>query len=139
MLEKTVERVSPLCPVTLLANRKTFDDTHKSEWRRALRTKNAVSLLLLDIDNLAAHKESDAVLKRLAKLLKGFGRRAGDMPAHLGNGRFAVVLPGSDQRDTARMAEALRRRVEFDEIPQSSEPPPFIRQHRYCNDGPASG
>ena len=116
-LEQTVERVSPLCPITDLANRKTFEQSLNDEWRRARRSKTSVSLLFVDVDDLLQHEGTDSVLKRTAKLLKKFGRRPGDLAAHFDNGRFAVVLPGSDARNTARMAEALRRRVEFDEIP----------------------
>lgn len=124
-LSETLSRVSPLCPVTGIANRRTFDEHLDREWRRAMRERKPLSLLMCEIDHFDAYQDSygrpagDALLNRVAKLAAAVGRRAGDLPARYDGPRFALVLAGCDTRNAARMAEALRKRIEGQKIPHS--------------------
>jgi GGDEF domain-containing protein len=67
--------------MTELANRRRFDEQIDAEWRRASRTAECVSLLLLDVDNFKkyndryGHLEGDQCLRTVAGVLKRAGRR----------------------------------------------------------------
>jgi len=117
-LADTLQRVSLICPQTGLANLRSFQNTLGVEFRRALRAGQPLSLLLVDIDLYEdyARKNSsqlvDSLLKRIAKGLSTYGRRAGDLAARLDEARFALLLPGCPGRNAQRIAETFRMRVE---------------------------
>ena len=117
-LATTLERVSPVCQVTGLANRRHFDEQCESEWRRATREQKPMSLIITEIDEFEAYatnignQAADALLKRVAQSIKGFGRHSGDLAGRFEDEKLALMLPGCDARDAARMADALRKRIE---------------------------
>lgn len=121
-LATTLERVSPLDQVTGLANRRHFDANLDTEWRRAMREGSSVSIILVGLDEFEAFVETnglqsaDTLLKRVGQSIKGFGRRAGDMAGRYDETTLALLLPRCDVRNTLRMAEALRKRVEASKI-----------------------
>jgi diguanylate cyclase (GGDEF)-like protein len=125
-LAETLERISPLDQVTGLDNRRHFDQTFQAEWRRAARDSKPVSMLIADMDDYELYVETygrqsaDALLKRIGQTLKGFGRRAGDAAGRYDESRVALLLPGCDVRNAARIAEAMRKRVESQNIPHAN-------------------
>ncbi|MGQ0658613.1 MAG: diguanylate cyclase domain-containing protein [Chromatiales bacterium] len=122
-LSETLSRISPLCPVTGIANRRTFEEHLEAEWRRQRRLKKPVSLLMCEVDQFDSYSENygaqsaDALLHRIAKLAASVGRRAGDLAARYDGPRFALLLPGCDGRNAVKIAETLRKRVEHQKIP----------------------
>ncbi|MGE0373504.1 MAG: diguanylate cyclase [Gammaproteobacteria bacterium] len=124
-LSDTLERISPTCQVTGLANRRQFDQAFEGEWRRAAREHKVVSLCVVGIDDFDEYvatygrQSADALLKRLATNLRGFARRAGDTPARYQDDKLVLLLPGCDVRNANRMAEAYRKRIEAQAIPHA--------------------
>ena len=124
-LSETLSRVSPLCPVTGIPNRRSFDEHLELEWRRAMRERHSLSLMLFEIDQLDLYTETygsqsaDALVKRIAKLASSVGKRAGDLACRFSDTRFAIILPRCDSRSAARIAEAFRKRVEGQRIPHA--------------------
>ena len=124
-LAETLERISPIDQVTGLDNRRHFDQVFDAEWRRAARETKPVSLLIVDMDDYESYVENygrqsaDALLKRIGQTLKGFGRRAGDTAGRYDDSRVALLLSGCDVRNASRIAEAMRRRVEGQNIPHA--------------------
>jgi diguanylate cyclase (GGDEF)-like protein len=122
-LSETLSRVSPLCPVTGIANRRTFEEHLDAEWRRQLRAKKPLSLMMCGIDEIANYTEvygaqaSDALLHRVAKLASAVGRRPGDLAARYDGNIIAILLPDCDSRNAVRMGDALRKRIEAQKIP----------------------
>ncbi|MFO1435165.1 MAG: diguanylate cyclase [Gammaproteobacteria bacterium] len=122
-LSETLSRVSPLCPVTGIANRRTFEEHLDAEWRRQLRAKRPLSLMMCGIDEFAHYTEtygaqaSDALLHRVAKLASAVGRRPGDLAARYDGNIIAILLPDCDSRNAVRMGDALRKRIEAQKIP----------------------
>ncbi len=121
-LADTLERVSPRCQVTGLANRRHLNEQLESEWRRATREQKPVSLIIVEIDEFEeyveayGHQSADSLLKRIGQAVKGFGRRSGDLAGRYEDEKLALLLPGSDARNAARMSEALRKRIETSKI-----------------------
>ncbi len=125
-LADTLERISPMCQVTGLANRRHFDQLMDAEWRRAAREGKVVSICLFDLDDTEEYLEAygqqatDALLKRLAANLRGFARRAGDTAGRYEETKLALLLPGCDVRNASRMAEGARKRLEQQAVPHSN-------------------
>lgn len=127
-LAETLERVSPYCSVTGLLNRRTLLELLEKEWRRCLRDRRHLTLVVVTIDHYAEYvdtygnRSADAVLKRIADAIKTFGKRAGDLTARYGNDQFALLLPGADAANGQRIAEAIRARIEGQKIAHASAP-----------------
>ncbi len=124
-LAETLERVSTIDQVTGLDHRRHFEQVFDAEWRRAIRETKPVSMILIDFDDFDSYVEShgrqsaDTMLKRVAQLVRGFGRRPGDAAGRYDDTRLALLLAGCDVRNATRIAEALRKRVEAQNIPHA--------------------
>jgi diguanylate cyclase (GGDEF)-like protein len=103
-------------PLTGLLNRRSFDELLELEFERSRRSGRPLSVLLGDLDELAAVNEEhgdaagDAALELVAH---DFGRwtRRTDRAARIGGDEFAVLLPDTDERGAAILAERLRRAI----------------------------
>jgi diguanylate cyclase (GGDEF)-like protein len=108
--------------LTGLANRRCFDDTLQAEWQRALRQQQALSLLMVDVDNFKhyndayGHVGGDECLQRVAAAVAS-EMRANDLVARYGGEEFAVILPNQSLKGAAIVAERIRSRVEQLQLP----------------------
>ena len=115
---RELERVSQLDGLTGLANRRSFDGALEREWRRAVRGRDWVSLILADLDHFKAvndvggHLFGDDCLRQAATALDGAARRSSDLVARFGGEEFAILLPGTPPAAAAAVAEAARAGVE---------------------------
>ena len=109
--------------LTGLANRRRFNEVLDIEWRRALREKKPLSIILIDIDffkrynDIYGHQMGDECLKKLSLCLSGNIRRAGEFIARYGGEEFIAVLPGMEIQDSVSMADSMRGCVAGLEIP----------------------
>lgn len=84
--------------LTLIANRRRFDQYLESEWNRCLRTQSPLSLVMLDIDffkyynDTYGHLQGDEVLKITAKTLEKVVLGTPYLVARYGGEEFAIVL-----------------------------------------------
>ncbi|AFQ45437.1 diguanylate cyclase domain-containing protein [Desulfosporosinus meridiei] len=114
--------------LTGIANRRNFDQRLLQERKRAMREKNPLSLIMLDIDYFKAfndtygHLKGDDCLITVASLLVKTLRRPGDFPARYGGEEFGVVLPNTDDIGAAVIAEELRASIERANIEHISSP-----------------
>jgi diguanylate cyclase (GGDEF)-like protein len=103
--------------LTGLFNHRHFMGALEAEYKRAIRYKRSLALLLLDIDHFKnvndtyGHPCGDLVLKDLASLLKGCLRSA-DVAARYGGDEIAVILPETNRAKASQVAEKLRRQLE---------------------------
>ena len=103
--------------LTGLFNHRHFMQALEAEYKRAIRYKRSLALLLLDIDHFKnvndtyGHPCGDLVLKDLASLLKGCLRSA-DVAARYGGDEIAVILPETNRAKASEVAEKLRRQLE---------------------------
>lgn len=117
-----LERLATRDGLTGLANRRCFDETLHAEWSRAMRQKQPLSLLMVDVDNFKAYNDAhghlggDECLKRIAAAVAG-EMRANDLVARYGGEEFAVILPNQSLKGAAIVAERIRCRVEQLNLP----------------------
>ncbi len=108
-----LEELSRIDPLTGLANRRDFDDVKEMEFRRALRGRQPLSVLICDVDFFKAYNDfyghacGDKCLQDVAQLLKKAFSRAGEMVARLGGEEFAILLPGMDRNQASQAAERV--------------------------------
>lgn len=114
--------------LTGLANRRRFDEAWAEEWQRAARQGASLALVLIDVDHFKAyndhygHQAGDECLRRVAAVLAGVARRAGELVARYGGEEFVVVLPGADATTAREFAERLRMAVEAEAMPHAHSP-----------------
>jgi diguanylate cyclase (GGDEF)-like protein len=117
-----LEQLATRDGLTGLANRRCFDDTLQAEWSRALRQRQPLSLLMVDVDNFKAYNDAnghlggDECLKRIATAVSS-EMRANDLVARYGGEEFAVILPNQSLKGAASVAERIRTRVEQLQVP----------------------
>lgn len=123
----TLQQLATRDGLTGLANRRCFDDTLHAEWARALRQKQPLSLLMVDVDNFKAYNDAnghlggDECLKRIATAVAG-EMRVNDLVARYGGEEFAVILPNQSLKGAAAVAERIRCRVERLQVPNRLAP-----------------
>ena len=116
--EDKLEELATTDALTGLKNRRKFDQEIDAEWRRALRGRTPLSLLMIDADHFKAyndtygHQAGDEVLVGIAICISDSVRRAGDCAARYGGEEFSVLLPGTSTTDAVTIAETIRRKVQ---------------------------
>jgi diguanylate cyclase (GGDEF)-like protein/PAS domain S-box-containing protein len=122
-----LEQLATRDGLTGLANRRCFDETLHAEWARALRQRQPLSLLMVDVDNFKAYNDAnghlggDECLKRIATAVSS-EMRANDLVARYGGEEFAVILPNQSLKGAASVAERIRTRVEQLQVPNRLAP-----------------
>jgi diguanylate cyclase (GGDEF)-like protein/PAS domain S-box-containing protein len=112
--------------LTGLANRRHFDRRLDEECRRAARSGEPLSLLLIDVDTFKGfndaygHQAGDLCLGQVADALRQRLRRSGDLLARYGGEEFAAILPATDAARAAYLGEEIRADVEALAIPNQA-------------------
>jgi diguanylate cyclase (GGDEF)-like protein/putative nucleotidyltransferase with HDIG domain len=127
-LHGEVEAAATRDPLTGVRNRQGFEEALAIEVERALRTGRPVSVVIADLDGLAAinrrqgRTHGDRAIRGFVELARQRSRRI-DVIARVGGDEVALVLPESDEYGGLLMAERLRRGVrEQRETPAAVEP-----------------
>jgi diguanylate cyclase len=116
-LEQELEQVSELVredQLTGALNRRGLDETLDRELKRSDRSKTAVSIAMLDIDNFKqlndsiGHQAGDRALIHLTRVIKETLRPA-DSVGRYGGEEFLIVLPESDIKAAMEAMERLQR------------------------------
>lgn len=114
--------------LTQIANRRKFDEMLAIEIRKAKRMNTYLSLIMLDIDHFKiyndtyGHLEGDECLRQVAFALQMTLKRAGDLVARWGGEEFTCLLPNTNSKGAAHIAEKLRKTVMNLEIPHKYSP-----------------
>jgi len=120
-----LQRLSTMDGLTGISNRRHFDETLALQWRSSLRQHTTLSLILLDIDFFKkyndgyGHQGGDDCLKEVAKTLSETIQRPCDFIARYGGEEFVAILPNTDARGAALMAEQMRANVQAKNIPHA--------------------
>jgi diguanylate cyclase (GGDEF)-like protein len=116
-LQMELEDLSYLDSLTGVANRRKFDAVLKKEWAEARRNTQPLSLLLVDVDFFKryndhhGHVEGDDCLRQIAQALGSAANRPRDFVARYGGEEFVLILPASDKKAAAAVADRCRRAV----------------------------
>jgi diguanylate cyclase (GGDEF)-like protein/PAS domain S-box-containing protein len=121
--ETELQRAALLDPLTRIANRRHFDATLEKEWQRAIRSGQALSLIVLDVDHFKGYNDSlghaagDQCLQEIAEILQAHALRPTDLAARYGGEEFVVLLAETAIEGAATLGEAIRANVEARAIP----------------------
>lgn len=127
-LQKDLEVLSFQDGLTGVANRRMFDSILEVEWLNARRNCQPLSLILLDIDYFKqyndhyGHLQGDDGLRTVAQALESVATRPRDFLARFGGEEFVLVLPETDEKAAAVVAERCRRAVLKLQIPHERSP-----------------
>jgi diguanylate cyclase (GGDEF)-like protein len=123
-----VEKLAVIDSLTGIANRRRFEEYLDAEWRRAIRERKPLSMLLVDVDlfklfnDSYGHIRGDECLKQIAETAIEVVTRAGDLVARFGGEEFAIVLPNTDEEGALQMATELRSAVAEQRISHEASP-----------------
>lgn len=115
-LYQKTERMSHTDDLTGLLNRRRMDDDLDYELARTSRYGNALTFVLLDLDNFKrfndthGHQEGDEVLRAVAGMLTSSLRRT-DSAYRYGGDELSILLRETPGDAGARLADRLRRRL----------------------------
>jgi diguanylate cyclase (GGDEF)-like protein len=116
---RLLENMAFLDGLTGIANRRQFDRELEKEWRRMMRQKAPLSLLLMDIDYFKkfndhyGHAAGDDCLRVVAQTIARIIKRPGDLVARYGGEEFAVILPNTNEAGAYAVAETMRFALDY--------------------------
>jgi diguanylate cyclase (GGDEF)-like protein len=96
--------------LTGLYNRRLFEEQFDAAVARSLRSREDLTLLVVDLDGLkrindvSGHVAGDTALRTLSDALRA-SIRSTDVACRIGGDEFAIVLPGSTAEDAVHVAE----------------------------------
>jgi diguanylate cyclase (GGDEF)-like protein len=111
------ERRATIDGLTNVFNQRFFSDQLSKEFNRARRYKNALALIMIDINHFKlyndtnGHPAGNRVLAKVAQLIQGAVREI-DLVARYGGDEFALILPENDARQGLIVAEKVRKVIE---------------------------
>ena len=109
--------------LTGLANRRHFDESLNIEWKRAMRKREPMSVMMLDIDYFKSyndtygHLKGDEVLRKVADVIQKSLMRPADLAYRYGGEEFVLILPEISLTGTKVLAENIRKNVAALDIP----------------------
>lgn len=103
-------------PLTGIYNRRYMQEALDREIKRVGRTRQSLSLIMLDIDHFKTvndtygHPAGDTLLRKLAEVVQG-QIRGEDVACRYGGEEFAIILPNSSLDSARRCAERIREEL----------------------------
>lgn len=113
-----LQALSEIDELTQLANRRSFQEHLATEWQRALRSRNPISLILCDVDyfklynDTYGHPQGDECLRQVARAIGEAVRRPDDLAARYGGEEFVILLPNTDAEGAQQVAKEAAANVQ---------------------------
>ncbi|MBI1902844.1 MAG: diguanylate cyclase [Planctomycetia bacterium] len=126
-LERRLQRMISVDPVTGLATRRAFLAEARREHGRAVRYGRTMACVMIDIDffkrvnDSFGHQAGDDVLKAVAEVLAG-SSRASDLVCRYGGEEFCALLPETDEDGAAEWADRVRDTISRLRLPLGGWP-----------------
>jgi diguanylate cyclase (GGDEF)-like protein len=114
---QVLQRLSLLDGLTGIPNRRRFDEVLANEWKRAMRSKRPLSLVMIDIDHFKTfndhygHVAGDDCLRKVALAMSDILKRPTDVLARYGGEEFAAILPLTECDGAKAIAAAMKAGV----------------------------
>lgn len=116
-VEKVLEYLSTIDPLTQIYNRRKFNKLLDYEIKKFKRYKRSFSLILCDIDKFKdtndtyGHDVGDLVLKEFSRLLKDSIRES-DSVARWGGEEFIILIPNSTLENSQKLTNKIKNDIE---------------------------
>lgn len=119
-LSREKERLEALATRDALTgahNRRVFDEHLIEEWRRAGRSGEPLSLVMVDVDyfkvynDTYGHVAGDHCLQQVVQAITSCVSRSGDLVARYGGEEFVAVLPNTPEEGAVDVAERMCKKV----------------------------
>lgn len=120
-----LQRLATIDDLTQIANRRLFDEYLRQEWRRLVRERVPLSLILCDVDHFKlyndyyGHQAGDECLKKVAQAMKEAIKRPADLVARYGGEEFAIILSDTNNLGAARVAQEILRVIAKLNVPHA--------------------
>jgi len=104
--------------LTGLANRRHFQETLERDFRRCIRTRSPISIIMIDVDffkpfnDYYGHQKGDECLKDVAEALKRSVYRTADMVARYGGEEFIAVLGDADSEAAQQVGKRAKDEIQ---------------------------
>lgn len=114
--QEELVRFAHMDPLTRLANRREFYNRVEAELKRIQRSRNDLSILMIDIDHFKkindtyGHAVGDQVLIEVANLIQSCLRPT-DLAARIGGEEFGVFLPDTAGEGAYYVADRICKRI----------------------------
>jgi diguanylate cyclase (GGDEF)-like protein/PAS domain S-box-containing protein len=123
-----LEKLTMTDPLTGIANRRHLDEYLATEWDRAVRARQPISLVLIDLDHFKGlndglgHGAADRALKAVSAALTQLMQRSGDLAARYGGDEFILVLPNTNPEGALKVATDVQDAVKKLGLPHPGSP-----------------
>jgi diguanylate cyclase (GGDEF)-like protein len=117
-----IYRMATIDAGTQIFNKKYLQEALESEFKQARSYGKPLSVIIYDLDffkkvnDVHGHNAGDFILKESAQLVKSVLRKS-DIFGRFGGEEFVVLLPDSDARTAAELAERIRSTVAANPFP----------------------
>lgn len=117
LANQQLTKLSQTDDITQLGNRRYFNETLENEFRRFKRSDYPLSLIMLGIDRFTSLNEEqgsamgDNCLQTIAQLINDSILRTPDFAARYAGEEFAIILPETDYRGAAKVANRIHEKV----------------------------
>jgi diguanylate cyclase (GGDEF)-like protein len=125
--------------LTGISNRRSLDETFGKEWKRAMRLKMPLALVMLDVDLFKGfndhygHHAGDECLRKVAQALSENVRRAQDEVGRFGGEEFILLLPHTNLAGAEYLAEKARAAILELRIPHAGSPWEYVTVSVGCS------
>lgn len=112
-----LQRLASSDGLTLLANRRRFEEYFQQQWLQMAQEQLPLSLILGDIDffklynDTYGHQAGDECLKAVAAVLTLAAKQQPDLVARYGGEEFAILLPNTNAESALQVAEEIRLEI----------------------------
>ena len=120
---RTIKLMSMQDQLTGIPNRRSFDERINLEWERAQKEEEAISILVIDVDDFKnindkyGHLQGDVVLQTIAKVITQTLKLSNGFVARWGGEEFIALIPDMDSIGAVEVAEQTRKNIENTTIP----------------------
>lgn len=125
-LNRKLEAMALQDGLTGVANRRLFDQSLKTEWFRAQREHQPLSLIVIDIDYFKQYNDhyghllGDECLIKVAQTINSLPMRSTDLFARYGGEEFVLLLPNASLDSAIEIAEKCRAAIQNLAIPHEA-------------------
>jgi diguanylate cyclase (GGDEF)-like protein len=112
----TLYELATLDGLTRIYQRRSFEAMAELEWKRVIRHRRTLSILMIDLDHFKSindnygHDKGDLVLRKTAQIIKSACREE-DIVARYGGEEFIVLLPETDEEGTHAVTQRIQEEI----------------------------